>query len=174
MIILTSKSLVRVDEHLDDASNKEHLGKDGSDEEESPEDQMGLEEAGNEVFEVEDMIMLPGTAAAKSVNEQDIFIRKGSGFSKFAPMSTSLAMKVDSPADMLSMTKVNLNTQRKLEAFQFKKQNPEGAMGTGSVGDEASGLTGGKTNGVGVKMISKSDKTGIKRPTTTKNARGAQ
>jgi hypothetical protein len=100
-----------------------------------------------------DEVMLPGCRDVDRTTKRgtEVAYYAGSAGSKFASISVARDMIVDKPAEMTKLNTLESQTQEKLKAFDAKlKAGSRLSVSTGQV------------------------KAGDKRPTTTRNARGAQ
>lgn len=102
---------------------------------------------------------------------------RSSAYSKYAPYTVRMSMQVDKREEMLGMTSLRQETQRrKRQAFDVKlKQGSVGGFGS-SKGVKTSGMAGGQGSGVsGVSGVSGGVKTDGKIANKTKqDARRAQ
>lgn len=122
----------------------DHLGKDDID--------MSMDSASD--VDDDDEVILPATkldSQAKTTVAK-VAYHEGSASSKFAPISIASNMLVDKPSEMMKLSTLQSRTQERMKAFEFKNKKT-GSTAPGS---------------------SSSNKTGNKRPTTTRSARGAQ
>jgi hypothetical protein len=160
------------DEHVDDVSDTEHSDLNCTEYEE----QMEMEKERYDDGE-QDIVMLPGGNLSEKVGDVGGYTSRGSAHSKYASESVAVAMKVDTPAEMLKLSTLQSRTQRKLDAFDSKLK--QGSAGNkGSIGGKISGLSNIKTAGADASAstkTSKIDKNAIKRTSSTKDiARRAQ
>ena len=101
---------------------------------------------------------------------------RSSAYSKYAPITVGMSMQVDKREEMLGMTSLRQETQRKRQAFDVKlKQGSVGGFGS-SKGVKTSSKAGGQGSGVsGVSGVSGGVKTDGKLANKTKqDARRAQ
>jgi uncharacterized membrane protein len=101
---------------------------------------------------------------------------RSSAYSKYAPITVGMSMQVDKREEMLGMTSLRQETQRKRQAFDVKlKQGSVGGSGS-SKGVKTNSKAGGQGSGVsGVSGVSGGVKTDGKLANKTKqDARRAQ
>ena len=171
------------DENLDsNVDEEDSLQGDDTDESENEEsedqeildEEMSLQEENHQVKEKEDDLMededvvLAGGASRSLV--------KSSAYSKYAPNSVSMTMQVDKREEMLGMTSLRQETQRKRQAFDIKLKQGSGSYGSSKGGVKAgSKAVGQGSGGAGVSGGASGFKTDGKLPLKTKaDARRAQ
>ena len=171
------------DENLDsNVDEEDSLQGDDTDESENEEsedqeildEEMSLQEENHQVKEKEDDLMededvvLAGGASRSLV--------KSSAYSKYAPNSVSMTMQVDKREEMLGMTSLRQETQRKRQAFDIKLKQGSGSYGSSKGGVKAgSKAVGQGSGGAGVSGGASGFKTDGKLPLKSKaDARRAQ
>ncbi|KAL9536482.1 hypothetical protein PS6_011883, partial [Mucor atramentarius] len=141
MDVMDSKKDEDEDENLDsNVDEEDSLQGDDTDESENEEsgdqeildEEMSLLEENHQVKEKEDDLMeddevvLAGGASRSLV--------KSSAYSKYAPNSVSMTMQVDKREEMLGMTSLRQETQRKRQAFDVKLKQASGSYGSSKGG----------------------------------------
>ncbi|KAL7330969.1 hypothetical protein PS15p_212266 [Mucor circinelloides] len=171
------------DENLDsNVDEEDSLQGDDTDESENEEsgdqeildEEMSLLEENHQVKEKEDDLMeddevvLAGGASRSLV--------KSSAYSKYAPNSVSMTMQVDKREEMLGMTSLRQETQRKRQAFDVKLKQASGSYGSSKGGVKTgSKAVGQGSGGAGVSGGAGGVKTDGRLPSKTKtDARRAQ
>ena len=171
------------DENLDsNVDEEDSLQGDDTDESENEEsedqeildEEMSLQEENHQVKEKEDDLMededvvLAGGASRSLV--------KSSAYSKYAPNSVSMTMQVDKREEMLGMTSLRQETQRKRQAFDIKLKQGSGSYGSSKGGVKAgSKAVGQGSGGAGVSGGASGVKSDGRLPSKTKtDARRAQ